>query len=395
MNQYAMLAKDTNSSSIGEIWSKIISPKSRWIADGAIFSLCFGCCVFYSAFIGDIFSALSSAVGITGFLGQRHVILCLISAAVLTPLCQLDDISALAFSSILGVSGIFYTLFFHILRWLDRTYAKGGRFFVQLAQKSRPTVASYTLWKVNKETLVLMNMLCVAYLAQYNAINYYKELENTSPQRYTYAISIGFAISILTFATMMFVGYNLFGATAQPLILNNFHRTNDILATFARFATGLAITFAYPLMFAGLKTSLRNLLPAPTLAIKTGPTTTTIVVATKTSDLWFKRGAIPLVLALITGIAVKCSEEDVSVVLGLVGSVLGCSVAYILPAFLKLKQVYAVAAVKDSQSGKSGSRSVVGIKDVWSQYALIALGLVCGGLGVWVTAVEASAGGHH
>lgn len=38
--------------SMGEIWSRLIGEKSKWIADFSLMALCFGCCVFYSAFIG-------------------------------------------------------------------------------------------------------------------------------------------------------------------------------------------------------------------------------------------------------------------------------------------------------------------------------------------------------
>ena len=37
------------------------------------------------------------------------------------------------------------------------------------------------------------------------------------------------------------------------------------------------------------------------------------------------------ILSLITSIAMKCGEEDVSIVLGIVGSVIGASVTYVLP----------------------------------------------------------------
>ena len=43
-----------------------------------------------------------------------------------------------------------------------------------------------------------------------------------------------------------------------------------------------------------------------------------------------------ILIIYITGIAMKCGEEDVSLVLGVVGSVLGCTIAYILPGYLQL-----------------------------------------------------------
>jgi len=77
--------------------------------------------------------------------------------------------------------------------------------------------------------------------------------------RYRTAVTVGFGTAFAVFAAMMLVGYEIFGKTAQPLILNNFHRSADLLATIARLATGCAIMFAYPLMFAGLKSALFNM----------------------------------------------------------------------------------------------------------------------------------------
>ena len=405
MVKYASLAQATNSSTISEIWAKLVGPKSSWVTDGAIFALCFGCCIFYSAFIGDIFSALASAVGIGGILAKRWAILGLISSVVLLPLCQLEDISALSFSSILGVGGIFYTFLFHILRLWDKSYApKGGKFFLKIATQSRPSFPTpkYELWNINKETLILVNMLCVAYLAHYNAINYFKELSHTTIPRYATAIGSGFGIAMAVFAGMMIVGYSIFGYTAQPLILNNFHRTDDLLSTVARFATGLAITFAYPLMFAGLKSSMKNLLSRTSKSnndsgasfAATATTTKTVGVVSKGRGgksvaiappsaplVDLKTVAVPVVLAAITSIAFKCSEDDVSVVLGIVGSVLGCSVAYILPGFLQLRYL------KLTQSSSLSA---------WvSNSALVGLGLLFSVLGVWITLAQGSEAHHH
>jgi sodium-coupled neutral amino acid transporter 11 len=343
MTVFAKLAEETKSNSISEVWGKLISEKSRWIADAAVFSLCFGCCVFYSAFMGDIFGALSSAAGITGVLGKRWVVLGAISSLCLLPLCLLEDISSLQFSSVLGVVGIMFTFLFHAIRVSDKTYTPGsGLFSNMLSAKMQPKWPSpkYSLWNVNKGTLVLVNMLCVAFLAHYNAINYYKELDGATEQKYKVAIVAGFGTALTVFIGMMLLGYSLFGSTAQPLILNNFHVTKDILATVARFATGLAITFAYPLMFAGLKSSMFSLIELNTAVSSTNVQTKGIKSTVATVQNSVKTASIITVLGLITSIAFKCGEEDVSLVLGIVGSVLGCGVAYIIPGELHFACAY-------------------------------------------------------
>lgn len=63
------------------------------------------------------------------------------------------------------------------------------------------------------------------------------------------------AISFGVFSTMMLFGFRTFGSAAQALILNNYHRTADPLASLARLATGCSILCGYPLMFAALKAS--------------------------------------------------------------------------------------------------------------------------------------------
>jgi len=135
MTSLAYMAKESGVTGIGGLWSNLISPKTTWIAESSIFALCFGCCVFYSAFIGDIFSAVASAAGMQGLMGKRWVLLGAISTLILLPLCLLEDMSALQFSSVLGVFGIGYTLFFHAKRMLDGSYHPDGQFFELLSER--------------------------------------------------------------------------------------------------------------------------------------------------------------------------------------------------------------------------------------------------------------------
>jgi amino acid permease len=368
MTKFANLATETNSENIAGIWKKLISAKSSWIVDFSIFFLCFGCCIFYSAFIGDIFSALATAFGLNT---SRWIVLGAISTLVLLPLCLLEDLSALKFSSLVGVGGILYTLAFHLYRAWDGSYSPGAfltEFVPSRFQPNWPDV-KLPLFSVNKKTLVLANMICVAFLAHYNAINYYKELDEASPRRYAKGVQAGFGISLTVFACMMLAGYFIFGTNSLPLILNNFPQTEDHLASGARFATGLAITFAYPLMFAGLKSSMKSLLFGDkSEVLNSSP-------RELSQRRWKTSAAIVAVLSLITAIAMKCGEEDVSVVLGIVGSVLGCFVAYVLPGYLSLVNMRLRKKLGLSNGGV----------DVLVSHALVALGSVFGVLGVWIT----------
>jgi amino acid permease len=130
-----------------------------------------------------------------------------------------------------------------------------GAFWRQVYQP-RPIGGSVVsqLFKVGPGAVSLMNMACVAFTTHYNGINYYTELKDRSLPRFVTAVGLGFVWSFSIFALMMAFGFKTFGAAAQPLLLNNYHRTDDPLATLSRFATGFSILCGFPLMFAGLKT---------------------------------------------------------------------------------------------------------------------------------------------
>lgn len=383
MTAFASLAHHTNSDTIAEIWSKLISPQTKYLVDLAIFGLCYGCCVFYSAFAGDIFAALTSALHLKSLLPHRWNTLLLISSTVLLPLCLTEDLSGLQVTSYLGAAGIAYTALFHVYRMVTGSYLPGSELLQFVPAKLHPShpIPRFPLFNASTGLLTLANLLCVAFLAHYNSITYYKELGQGLPQ-YRKAVSLGFGIAAATFLTMMLVGYQLFGKAALPLILNNFPFKEDKLATLARLAIGLSITFAYPLMFAGLKSAMFNLLDA--FYFKSAAPSSTSSNS-KDQKKFVQTVAIVTALASITAIAVKCGEEDVSVVLGIVGSVLGCVVAYCLPAFLQLKHM------RDrKKAGLSVNRA-----ESLSNHVLGVLGAVFGLLGAWVTVQSASAHGAH
>ena len=375
MKTYAKLANEHKAGSLSEIWWRIVGKDTKWIVSASLFALCFGCCVFYSAFIGDIFSTLASSLPIGDVLKERTNILILLTAGVITPLCLLEDLSALEPTALLGVVGIFYTVFFTVLRAFDGSYDVGSKWLGDIGAEKQPTWSEpLGLWNFDGTgALVLINLLCVSFLAHYNAISYYKEIKNGTPKKFSTAVNAGFGVSSLIFITMMFSGYKLFGEQAQPLILNNFHPSEDRLATGARIAIGMAITFAYPLMFNALKTALFNLFPKALKESEDGGKT--ITKRSKRN----RQVALLSILACITAIGVECGEEDVSFVLGVVGSVLGTGFAYVLPGYLNMRNMRLRKAKGLSNKGS----------EVLASHLSVLLGVVFGTVGFGWTVKDA------
>ena len=367
----ARACEATGEYSFRGIWSRTLHPSTAWIIDTGITFLCFGCCIFYSAFIGDLSAALAQALGAPAFLHKRWVCLVALHVFPLMPLCLMKNLSALQYSSIVGVLGILYTTAFVVKRQLDGTYQLGGRFHSLIDAVYRPIKPSHTalekVFRLGPGAISLMNMACVAFTTHYNGIAYYTELKDRSLPRYASAVGLGFLASFSVFALMMSFGFNTFGQAAQPLLLNNYHRTKDALATGSRLATAFSIICGFPLMFAGLKTGFfslwrssvgghRRLSVDTQKALLSEPVTMTVSV---------------MLLAAICGIACKCTEEDVGFVIGLIGAVLGTGVVYIIPALLNTKLL---ARVKDVAAARPEKRF---------NQALIAVGVIFACLGAY------------
>lgn len=318
------------------IWNTAFNPQTAWIIDISISLLCFGCCIFYAAFIGDLSYSLAQAFQLPALFQKRWVDLVLLNLFPLLPLCLMKNLSALQYSSFVGVAGILYTVFFVVLRQYDGSYLKGGKFHLLIDALYRPAPiegdVNKLLFKVGPGAVTLMNMACVAFTTHYNAINYYTELKNASLGRYKAAIAGGFIGSGIVFALMMTFGYSTFGAAAQPLLLNNYHKTQDTLSSLSRVATVFSIICGYPLMFAGLKTGFFSYYRSTVLHSRFS----NVVKDALTSPASITLLSIAL-LASICGVAIVCTEEDVGIVIGVIGAILGTAVVYVIPAAINLR----------------------------------------------------------
>jgi sodium-coupled neutral amino acid transporter 11 len=210
---------------------------------------CFTGCLAFSIVITDSCTAILRSFGFgvtrTGVLLGTH-------AGVLLPLCLMRDLSALAYTSVLGTGGMVYTALFMLLRTLDGSYGMGGRFSAGLAARR-----SMDIWSIDVKTLVLVAILSTSYIAHYNAPKFYQNLKDRTVVRFNRVVYLAFAIITSIFILIVSTGYLTFGTASAGFVLNNYAAT-DPLATAARVAVGGSLVCAYPLVFTGLRDGLRN-----------------------------------------------------------------------------------------------------------------------------------------
>ena len=143
----------------------------------------------------------------------------------------------------------------------------------------------------------------------------------------------GAALTALVFAATLFGGARAFGSNALPNVLNNYE-ADSLGATVARLGTGVAILSGFPLMFAGLKAALDGCFK---LRGPARPAT---------------HGAL---LAAIASVAATSSEDDIGLIIELLGSTLGVAAAYVVPGLCAAR-----SSALEKKHRRSGALIAVG-----------------------------------
>eukprot|EP00903_Cladosiphon_okamuranus_P009008 g8617.t1 len=341
----------TGASSYGDAWGRTIGAKTSWLPTGSCTAKTFFACMAYSIIIGDVFADVLTAFGAPGILAARTNILCLVSTGVLLPLCLLKDLSALSYTSILGVLGTVYTAVVMGIRFFDKSYVEGGRFFAGLAEDAKPVFSG--TGAMNSGALILVSMLSTAFVAHFNAPKFYADLKDKSVPRYNAVVGTSFATAIGLVVIMTLFPYLTFGGASKSFILNNF-ATTDRLATSCRLAIATSIVGGYPLVFLGAKTGAMSAFGY------SNPTETQRKIGTT------------LLLAFFTAIGVLLT--DLGFVVSFGGAVLGSALVFIFPTMMWISK-----CKKDTKMGRKlkGWRKA----EVTANYIISGLGVALAVLG--------------
>mmetsp|Transcript_14676 Transcript_14676/g.18755 ORF Transcript_14676/g.18755 Transcript_14676/m.18755 type:complete len:556 (-) Transcript_14676:373-2040(-) len=326
------------------LWSKVFGRKTAWQVEAGIATLCFFCAVIYAGILGDAFTPLFDAAGLPPSLNQRHTNIVLISATILLPLSLLENLSALAFTSFLGVVSVIYTAFFIILRSVDGTYAPGSVFYETLSENLQPAFEKQSLWGFTPKALVLVSNLGLAFIAHYNAPRFWTELRGRSPRRFGLLVTMSFLVLTLLYSSVMAAGYKTFGDNCQSNIIKNYH-PDDVLAGLARLATGISILFGFPLTFIGLRDgfigSCKSLLElrelenwSPFRRFRKADLPRTIFTDLKEYAVKYKNMKKVSIALLIVVTVMAALVKDIGLIVGISGSICGASIVYVVPSLI-------------------------------------------------------------
>lgn len=308
----------TSSHSYRQAWERSVGPSTGWIPALACVMVTSCSVLAYSMILSDTLPSLVRSF--TVYTITRTQALLGITVVALLPLCLMKSLKALGPFSLIGIIGMLYTSVAMAWRFLDGSYAPGGKFASFVSADLAPAfgdVGSVTLLGVltNPKIFLLISMLSTAYMAHYNAPKFYWELNHNTLSRYQSVVNISFGIALLLFVTVASFGFATFGTNCAGLVLKNYS-TQDTLMSLSRVAVAVSILFSYPLAFGGVRDGILDLVQIPR-SKRTDPLLNGLTLA---------------LLTLITGMAY--SLNNLSKLLAFNGATWGNAVIYLLPTYM-------------------------------------------------------------
>lgn len=94
------------------LWASTLGAASAWVVDAAVALMCLSAAIIYSGILGDTSTQLLTLAGVPAFANRRTTNILGLTLGALLPLSLLNDLSALAFTSLLGCIAVLYTAFF-------------------------------------------------------------------------------------------------------------------------------------------------------------------------------------------------------------------------------------------------------------------------------------------
>lgn len=192
----------------------------------------------YVILIGDCLMDFISYFNPPYILTVRRLWITIVFVVVLFPLSIYDNLTALRYSSIVGVIAVIYVgILMIIFLWTEKVDEEP----ITKAEQSLSGLCLY------------FGLTSAAYTAHFNAPDFYRELRNRSMQKYVWICGASFLCIFVLNSIIGLSGYFLVGYGVTENVLNSMRST--IPSTFAYLAVGISVMGSYPILFQPVRAS--------------------------------------------------------------------------------------------------------------------------------------------
>jgi len=266
----------------------------------------FFACVSYVILIVDFLQL--ALEGLFGWNVSRSALVWETTILFLLPLAHARNLSALRYTSIMGLAIIGMVFAYIVLDFLGGLGAnvenlRGDLFRMDMGLFSTVAIATG------------------AFKAHYNAPKFFQEL-GEDLKAHSQMVMISYCAAFAIYASFALAGLGLFGDKVLGNLLKNYSPEGNVPILLAWLGMAFAIVFTYPLVFSSARDSIIGMSSALQTAAKSQPAATHVGITS----------------SLVVSISIlACFLEDVSVVTGLLGATIGSCLCWIFPALIYLR----------------------------------------------------------
>jgi len=285
-----------------------------WLICLAIFCFNFGgLCAQLMLFGSVVPDIMIDLFGPHAFFTKTNLILC--GCVIFVPISFLKDIAKYSFTSFLSVLCVVVIAFLVLFRLIDK---KEGDYTV-------PTSSEHPYDIIHVSFLEALGGLAYIYVCHDLSFNIIGSLKDSSLGTYRKVVGVTMAGTVGACALMGISGYLLFFQNVQANILDSFP-TKDTVATVGRIFSAVGVTLCIP--FTGFMPRISILMALSALGKK----------PRKFAD---SKLGYSIVTLFVMGLAVTIAivVNNLGKTFELVGGVSACSIAFIFPPILVMKQL--------------------------------------------------------
>mmetsp|Transcript_49519 Transcript_49519/g.80300 ORF Transcript_49519/g.80300 Transcript_49519/m.80300 type:complete len:441 (+) Transcript_49519:82-1404(+) len=305
----AFLCQKLNCQTYRDVWCVAFGKRTAFFVDSCILTNGFFACVAYTILVADF---LQKALdGLAGWQVQRSPLILVITVVFMLPLSHAKDLTALRYTSMMGLAIIASVFCYVVSDCL-------GHF-----------EASTVNWQANAVRLDMGIFKTVAistsaFQAHYNAPRIFGQL-NYDLGAHARTVVASFGTAFLVYASFAVAGLGLFGDALMGNVLRNYNAKGNTAILLSWFGMAFAIIFTYPLVFTAARDSLVGSQVVLQRVLRANPV----------------GGHIGITSSLVTLISlVACNITDVSSVTGMLGAIVGSCLCWIVPGAIYLKVAY-------------------------------------------------------
>lgn len=305
-------------------------------------------CIGYCVFTCDCMQVMLVEIfpdGAGKFYTSRTCIALVITVFILIPLCSFKKLQSLTFTSVLGLGALLYCYVFVAVDLGKHSEVIDDNFDALLWGPPSGSILSL---------FPIANIYAACFLVQYNSPKFYFELKNPTRNRFL-TLSFAAAAAVVAFCgSFAVMGAARFGLATPSNLLTLYKSAYAVW-----IATTLSLITTYPFDFDAGRRSLVSMLSGrrPWL--------------TERSTFW----AVTLVLIPVFSV-ISVFVDDLSFIVGMNGSLLGCTVGLTIPGlllFARAKRNVKEGLVKSAKLGQIGGLAIAVFGVIMSTLGFTAL----------------------